>query len=383
MLEDSAKNTFEAEYWEQNRPEPLSVNEEHVYKMMDTLNSMSLFNKYREAFDFFISGRKKMGDVEIGPWYKWISTNSVERVRLRFDLATSEKFSKEVYVHGYLAYGIGDNQFNGGIDFKYKVPGKGGYSVNAHYLHDLDNGGTDKGGVGLTKDNMFSQLIRKPGVPQKFYHVDECYLGLGKEWSNRFSVNLFLTRGSYQTYAPLPPQKILSANQQDIFNMEAGAGLRYAPGEKKISTYRKDYRYRGNEPVFELEYARGIPGLFGAMYSYDRIFAQVSQKFRLSRWGEVSYRVYGGKIRGEALPFMLLEVHPGNDIYYYSKQSFNLMNRFEYLSDRYAGFAIEHDFEKKLINLIPFLRKTNIRQFWNLKAVWGNLSPSNKALNCR
>jgi hypothetical protein len=79
---------------------------------------------------------------------------------------------------------------------------------------------------------------------------------------------------------------------------------------------------------------------------------------------------------------MLLEVHPGNDIYYYSQQSFNLMNRFEYLSDRFAGFALEHDFEKKLINLIPFLRKTNVRQFWNLKAVWGDLSPSNKALNC-
>jgi len=58
------------------------------------------------------------------------------------------------------------------------------------------------------------------------------------------------------------------------------------------------------------------------------------------------------------------------------------MNRFEYLSDRYAGFTMEHDFEKKLINLIPFLRKINVRQFWNIKAVWGDLSPDNKALNC-
>ena len=57
------------------------------------------------------------------------------------------------------------------------------------------------------------------------------------------------------------------------------------------------------------------------------------------------------------------------------------MNRFEYLSDQYAGFTIEHDFKKKLINLLPFLRKINVRQFWNLKAVWGNLSTSNKVLN--
>jgi len=382
VLHDSAKNRDE-DYWSQNRPEPLSVNEKNVYKMMDTLNNMSLFRKYRNTIDFFFSGRKKIGKVEIGPWYKWISTNQVERVRLRFDLSTSEQFSKSTYMHGYLAYGTGDGQFNGGIDIQHKFSGKGGYSIQTRYLHDLDNGGNDKGGVGLTKDNIFSQLIRKPGVPQKFYHVDEYYLDLGKEWPNKFSANVFLTRGSYETYAPLPPQKELSANQKDILNTEAGINLRYAPCEKKISTYRKDYRFGGNDPVLEFSWARGFPGVFGSMYQYNRIFAQVSQKLSISRWGTVNYRVYGGRIMGEALPFMLLEVHPGNDIFYYSKESFNLMNRFEYLSDRFAGFSVEYDFEKKLINLIPFMRKTNIRQFWNLKAVWGNLSASNKLLNCR
>jgi hypothetical protein len=382
VLNDSAKNRNE-EYWNQHRPEPLTQNEKNVYKMMDTLNNMSLFRKYREAADFFLSGRKKIGKIEIGPWYKWISTNQMEKVRLRFDLATSEKFSKSTYIHSYIAYGIGDNQFNGGLDFRHRFQGNGGYSIQASYLHDLNNGGTDKGGVGLTQDNMFSQLIRKPGVPQKYYHADEYLFDLGKDWPSKFSAHVFFKRGSYETYAPLPPLKDLSTNQKNIFSAEAGINLRYAPSEKKISNYRKDYRYFGNQPIFEFSWAHGIPGVFGSMYQYNRLFAQVSQKFRIPRWGQIDYRVYGGRIIGEALPFMLLEVHPGNDLFYYSKQSFNLMNRFEYLSDRYAGFSIEHDFEKKLINLVPFLRKTNVRQFWNLKAVWGNLSASNKILNCK
>jgi hypothetical protein len=381
-MNDSARERS-ATYWESNRPEPLSVNEQKVYKMMDTLRSMPLFKKYSNTVDFIVSGRKKMGKIEIGPWYKWISANQLEKLRLRFDLATTEEFSKALRMHGYLAYGTGDNQFNGGIDVKYKFPGNGGYSIKGYYLHDLDNGGTRNGGAGLTMDNMFSQLIRKPGVPQKFYQVDEYYLGIEKEWPSKFSMNVFLTRGSYETFNPLPPQKDISANQQDILNTEAGINLRYAPGEKKIESHRKDYRYRGNNPVFELTLARGIPGVFGSMYQYNKIFGQVSQLIRVPRWGTVNYRAYAGKIAGEALPFMLLEIHPGNDIYYYSKQSFNLMNRFEYLSDRYAGFTIEHDFEKKLINLLPFLRKINVRQFWNLKAVWGDLSTANKELNCK
>ena len=191
-----------------------------------------------------------------------------------------------------------------------------------------------------------------------------------------------MTRGSYKTFAPLPPQKSISPNQEDIFNTEIGINLQFAPGEEKIETFRKDYRFIGNKPVIEINYARGIPDIFGSMYQYNKYFAQVSQIIRVPRWGTINYRIYGGNINGEALPFMLLEFYPWNDIFYYSKQSFNLMNRFEYLSDQYAGFNIEHDFEKKLINILPFLRKINVRQFWNLKAVWGDLSTANKELNC-
>ena len=78
---------------------------------------------------------------------------------------------------------------------------------------------------------------------------------------------------------------------------------------------------------------------------------------------------------------MLLELHPGNEVYVYNKNGFNLMNRFEYYSDSYAGFQIEHNFEKKLINLIPFLRKTNIRQFWTFKGVIGEMNSSNRTFN--
>ena len=78
---------------------------------------------------------------------------------------------------------------------------------------------------------------------------------------------------------------------------------------------------------------------------------------------------------------MLLEIHPGNEIYYYNKQSFNLMNRFEYFSDQYAGLNLEYNFEKKLINLVPFLRKSKVRQFINIKTVRGDLNSANRIFN--
>jgi len=379
-INDSARLRSGA-YWQLNRPEPLSVNEQKVYKMIDTLTSIPLFKKYTNTLEFIVDGRKKFGKIEIGPWYKWVSRNQLEKLRLRFDLATTQKFSKQLLLHGYLAYGFGDHALKGKAEIKYKFPGDGGYSVHASYTQDLDNGRARYNDEDITTDNMFSQLIRRPGIRQKFMLVNEIRFTATKEWPNAFSVQPFLLRTSYETFAPLPHKDSLFLTGKDITGSEVGLKLRYAPGEKKIVTHRKDIKLRGTNPVFELRYSQGIKGLMGGQNEYKKLHGMISQKFRLHGWGTVNYQMYAGKIFSDALPFMLLELHPGNEIYYYSKQGFNLMNRFEFYSDAYAGFNVEHDFEKKLINLLPFLRKTTMRQFWNVKAVWGDLTDANRKLN--
>lgn len=379
-IDDSAR-LRSAAYWQQNRPEPLSVNEQKVYKMVDTLTSIPLFKKYTNTLEFIVDGRKKLGMVEIGPWYKWVSRNQLEKMRVRFDLATTEKFSKQLYLHGYLAYGFGDQKLKGKSEFNYKFPGKGGYAMHASYTHDLDNGRALHTDEEVTIDNMFSNAIRRPGIRQKFMMVDEIKITATKTWPNSFAVQPFVMRTSYETFAPLPHTDSLFPTGKYVTGGELGLKLRYAPGEKKIETHRKDYKINGNHPVFELRYAQGFKGLLDGQYNYKKLHGSISQKYRLHGWGIINYQVYAGKIFSKSLPFMLLELHPGNEIYYYSKQGFNLMNRFEFYSDAYAGFNVEHDFEKKLINLLPFMRKTNMRQFWNVKAVWGDLTDANRRFN--
>ena len=78
---------------------------------------------------------------------------------------------------------------------------------------------------------------------------------------------------------------------------------------------------------------------------------------------------------------MLLEVHPGNNLYYYNKYAFNLMTRYEYLSDRYAGVNIEHNIGNGLFRLIPVTRMLKFRQFWQAKLLFGSLSQANQDYN--
>ncbi len=372
-------------FWDDQRHEELSLNEKKVYQMMDTIKTIPAFVQYTKALTFIFDGHKKFGKVEIGPWYKWVSGNQLERFRMRFDLGTTEQFSKNLRLHGYLAYGFKDGAFKGRADITYKLPGdNNGITLYTSYTHDLDNGRTRYNDEDITTDNIFSQLIRRPGIPQKFLGVDEVKIAVTKEWKNKFSVQPFFTRTEYETYNPLPTTSSLfnRISQEHIVSSEAGLRLRYAPGERTFARHRKETKLKGNLPVFEVRGAWAIQNVFKSNYQYLRLGANITQTARMPRWGKLNYMVYGGNIfTQESLPFMLLEMHPGNEIYYYNKQSFNLMNRFEYVSDRFAGINIEHNFEKKLLNILPFMRKSNMRQFWNFKSVWGDLTDKSRAIN--
>ncbi len=374
--------TFDSKAWNGIRPEVLAVNEQKVYKMIDTIKSLPAFKKYSDALTLIFDGHKKFGMVEIGPWFKWISGNQLEKVRVRFDLGTTEKFSKDLRLHGYLAYGFNDGRMKGKFDVTYKPSFAKSWKLGASYLDDLDNGRVRTENQDATTDNMFSQIIRRRYIKQKFIGIKEFKTSITKEWENSFSVQLALSRTDYDPVNPLPHKKFFSKRfDEKLINSEFSLKLRYAPGEKKIVSHRKERRFKSDNPVFEANFATGLPDVLQGEYLYKKLSANIAQKFRLPGWGTMDYTIYAGKIFGNELPFTVLELHPGNEIYYYSKQTFNLMNRFEYVSDQYAGINVEHNFEKKLLNLVPFLRKTKIRQFWNIKSVWGDLSEANRKFN--
>jgi hypothetical protein len=74
-------------------------------------------------------------------------------------------------------------------------------------------------------------------------------------------------------------------------------------------------------------------------------------------------------------------VTPGNILYYYDKYAFDMMLRYEFLCDEYAGFNIEHEIGGGIFNYIPLVKKLKLRQFWTAKGLVGNLSEANRALN--
>ncbi|MCX6206226.1 MAG: DUF5686 family protein [Bacteroidetes bacterium] len=381
IILDSSRS-YSYVFWDTNRHEPLSLTEQKVYTMIDTLKSMPLFVRYSNNLEFLVDGHRKFGKIEIGPWFKWISGNQLEKIRLRFDIGTTKLFSEHLRLNGYLAYGIKDGVWKGKAAAEYKFSNPKGVNIFASYTNDLDNGRIRyNDDDDATTDNMFSQLIRRQHIRQKFLGTEAYKFGVSNVWANQISTEFSFNNSDYHTFGYLPSQVFFSRNGQSVINSELDLKIRFAPGEKEIQTHRRTIHMKSSNPVFEAKYGIAFPNIFLSEYSYQKVTLSIKQTIQIPRWGHIDYLIYGGKYFGDSIPFMLLEIHPGNEIYYYNKQSFNLMNRFEYFSDQYAGFNLEYNFEKKLINLVPFLRKSKVRQFINIKTVRGDLNSANRIFN--
>lgn len=366
-------------FWDKNRFEPLNKNEQNALKLLDTLYKNKTFNRYRNLIDFGMSGTKYVGNFVIGPWYYWYTNNSLEGTRLRFDLATNRGFSDHWYLNGYLAYGFKDHQFKGKAEIKYQFSREPWRFISASYKSDIDNGQTVYDQLG--SDNVFASFLRKPGIPSKFQKVEARKLEYFGETNKNFSVRITILNKNYQALLNLPDAQFFPDKGNDPFNtFETSVRLRYAYQERFLIENFSRTSFGSDYPIIELKYAHGFSGIFNSSNNYDRIDLSVSDYLKIPPYGSFYYNFFGGKIFG-TVPYQLLAQQPGNDWYYYSKYSFNLMKRFEYLTDNYAGFNFEHNVGSGIFRYFSLTRKLKLRQFWEAKGVIGNLSTANRDLN--
>lgn len=368
-------------FWQNQRPELLSKNEQSIYNLVDTLNSLPIFKTYSKAINFITSGTRYIGNLEIGPWYNWISANQVEGTRLRFDLATNEGFNKKLRLHGYLAYGMLDKVWKYKLEALWLVNKDPRQWFYAGFTHDYDNGQRYYDEV--STDNVFTLAMRKPNVPVKFLYIKQTSLEYFKEFTSGLSIHTGVLQKVYEPIRNLPAKENFTTQKpqfQVLNNVETFVKFRYAFLERFVENHFFRTSLGSPYPITELRLSRGLQGILGSAYTYTKVNINVSDYIKTPPYGSFYYNVFAGKVFGN-LPFMLLETHPGNEIFYYNKYAFNMMNRFEYISDEYAGINMEQNIGSGIFKYIPITRKLKLRQFFNAKLLWGSLSNNNTVIN--
>lgn len=368
------------EFWQNARHEQLTHTEQRIYKMVDTLVNLPAFKRARETIYFLSVGYKNIGNYEIGPWYNWISYNSLEGLRTRFDLGTNKHFSKKWFLHAYGAYGFTDRRWKYKMDAMHLINKNPRSYIAASYKKDIDFGQTyyDE----ISQDNIFALAIRKTGVPIKFLMIHEKKFEVYNQTKSGFSALITGMHKGFEPLRNLPPASMFDGQSKvnQIVTAEVSVRLRYAFLEKFLESTFNRISLGSDYPIVEFKYTKGLPRVFNSGFDYSRISGGVSHYKKIAPFGSIYYNVFAGQTFG-TLPYMLLDIAPGNEIYYYNKYAFNLMNRYEFIHDKYAGVNFEHNIGNGLLRFIPLMKKLKFRQFYSARALWGNLSEANTAYN--
>jgi hypothetical protein len=382
IVVDPNSSNHDDAYWQSMRHTSLTAKEERIYNMADTLKTLPQFKTVADIISLFVTGYKVKGLFEFGPYFTFYSFNPIEGNRLRFGGRTSNAFSKKVMLDGYLAYGFRDERFKYGGGALYIIQKSPRLAISAHGKRDMEQLGLSAGA--FRQDNILSSLFRR-NPANKLTDVTDLNSYIEKEWFYGLSNKLIFTHrilkpaGTKYSYSRFLPLTNSYEPENALITTEFSLYTRFAFKEKFIYGEFERISLGTNYPEFEMIYSVATPGILDAEYNYQRLQLQVYDKLRFGPFGYLNLTVQGGKIYGN-LPYPMLQMHQGNETFFYDEASYNTMNYFEFVSDQWLSLWGSYHAEGLFLNKIPLLRRLKWREVASAKMLVGSYDLKNDEL---
>ena len=383
-LAEDAKDASET-YWTEHRHDTLSTAEKNVYKMIDTIRNVPVVKSYIEIVNILVIGYKRIGKFEVGPYLSSYANNSVEDNRFRLGARTNSYFSRKWNFEAYGAYGTLDGNANGfkhGLYASYIFSRKPFTKFGVSETKDIDL-------VALVDNNiqgnpLFAAFLRYGNLTNSrpFMHQESSAYVRTQIYKGFTSTFTLKNRHFDSPFFPFAyrvnPEDVNSVTGNKFAVSEAIAELRYVHNEyflEDAANQQVSVNPQRN-PVFTFRYLRGMKGFMGGDFSYNKYNFGISQNLNLGFLGLGKYNIEAGYIPN-TLPYPLLKVQLGNQTAFYNSMSFNLMNMFEFVNDRWVSASYQHYFEGLFLNSIPGVRRLKWRFVGTGKLMYGGISSSN------
>lgn len=372
-------------FWEEKRHEQQTEGDKKIAHMIDTLNNLPVVKTWVEWVNIIVSGYKRVGKVDIGPYAFLYGYNALEGHRFRIGFRTNYLLSEKLVWKGYVAYGTFDRRFKYMAEMEWFPSKKPWTVVGIRHRDDVDQiGVTDQN---YDQSNLFTSLalFQASQLNRSFEQMVWIKRQHNSSWSNRITAHAkdfrFEPIGGRFNFAFFennnPGQEIIS-NDFRIFSVTFET--RFAYQEQFLVNHNERYTLGARRgPAVTLSYTKGFDNVLGGDYNYDRVNLNVSQRLRMGRFGDGDYIFSGGKVFG-TLPYPILDVQRGNQSFIANRSTYNLMRLFEFACDEYIAVNYEHHFNGFLLNRIPVNKRLKWRFFFTAKGVWGGISDENLKL---
>lgn len=370
---DEGVNRHEEAYWDTIRPYALSEKEKNIYRMVDSIQHVPLYRNIYTVINTIIGGYYNTKYIGFGPYYKFLSFNDQEGIRLQAGARTTTAFSKRVRLSGYAAYGFKDTGVKGGAGVEVVFNRRLTRKLDLDYRHDMLQLGA--GDHALSESNILSSILAR-GNRERLSMVDRLRAEYEHEWRHGISNTLGLQS---MHILPNPRVPMIRPDGRPVQAVDAHtlrAGMRLSFDENIVRTVF-DKHYMGSRyPVLSFAATGAVKGITRNDYKYFRLDAGIRYDLELPPIGRSELYVAGGKIFGK-VPYLLLKLHEGNGTYFHDPYAFSCMNFYEFASDQWVSFFYEHHFNGFILGKIPLLKKLHWRMVYVLKGVHGTLAARN------
>lgn len=370
-----------SEYWEKKRPETLSETEKLSFQLVDSLRNLPVIKTYTEILNIAVNGYKKINawNIDLGPYLYAYANNKIEGNRFRLGFRTDPQFSRKWIMGGYGAYGTRDGKFKYGANIDYILSRKPWTVAGVSYSKDLERLGISNENIGgNTLFGAFSRFgaFRRAYEQENYsaYFKKEIVKGLSQLINIRHQTFNPLFSFAYRT-DPTNPETSTLRSSYGVTEMNFETRL----ARREIFLQNDNERIsmgNGNSPIVTFRYTLGLRNFLSGDFNYQKFTLSTKQNFRLGVLGRTSYSVTLGYIPS-TIPYPLLYTPLGNESLFYVDNAYNLMNYFEFISDKYLVARVEHNFEGLFFNRIPAIRKLKLRSLVTGKMFYGRVSQAN------
>jgi hypothetical protein len=392
-------NKKDAAYWVENRPMPLTAEENTSYIKKDSvaavresksyLDSVQQINNKFTIKKVFLSGYT-IADHTDKSWFSFdplltsVYYNTVEGFAVKYGLNYTKRYKdrKNYTIRPEIRYGFSNHLFTANLNstYTYDPTNKGSININfGSGIYDLNNLRT----MSLL-ENSLNILLFERNFP-KFYKRDFFSLRSGRELATGLQAAATLTYSKNSTLENTTDFRIkdyknrsFSSNNPLVPGIETSLFPRYKSFVLSASlsyTYAQEYTTRpdgkyyepSHYPTLRLNYRKGINSILGSDVDYDLIGLEISKNRISARmFGYSQFHIGIGKfINNKSLFYPELHHFRGNNTLAGNDdlRKFTFLDFYAYSTDReYLEAHFEHNFSGLLINKIPLVCKLKLEE---------------------
>ena len=382
----TSKEAYERDstYWKETRPEPLSIDEQRIIFIKDSIYAAhnkkeyldSLDKKYNRVTwgDVLLWGignynRAKNRHIWIGSLPSLINFFNIGGTRIGPNLMYYKKFENEHILNSYCTAQMGIRN----LDVK------GNVYVNYFYNPFKHSSFSFRGGKSFSIVQANESIV---GFMDRSNYVESTHgeIGHRTELFNGFFVDLNLL---YEENKPIDNYEFGEISEYFVGNntprsfepyqqLQCDVKLQYTPFQKFMTEPKRKIILGSDWPTFTLFYKKGVPTILGSDINFDYLEFSIKQSFRISTIGTSTYKFATGKfLNTSSMRYENHKIFPRSDKWFFSTPMQNQLQEETFITDDlYFEAHYVHHFNGAIVNNIPLLKKLRIYTLGGINYTW-------------